>query len=283
MTYNEMVMSYTDEKESKLPPFIDLKGSNCYTLFTQLERGYIVCPLLIHKCLEESLENTIVIAFYTRDIRGGMGERKLFRDMMRIILTKRPEISETILPLIPDYGRWDDVWSFMKISDKVTESIESTVLEQFRIDQDSEVPSLLVKWLPREGSKVDLSIYFANILFPITPVNHRRRVYRKTLSYMNTLRKTAEVNMCGGHWASIVPGEIPKKLMKRNKNAFLNTRDDVKGVYSDKSDRIHCADNFSSYLHYKVNPSYSRPIHSYTILDSPRYFAVRKALEGIKI
>ena len=270
LSYDEILMSCI------LPQFNTINRGNCHILFTQLKRGYIVCPSLIDKCLEESLEDTLVIAFYTRDIRGGMGERKLFRDILRSILIKRPDISEAIIPLIPEYGRWDDVWSFMKISDEVTGAINSTVLEQFRADQESEVPSLLAKWLPREGSKNGhLSIHFANLLFSITPVNYRLRVYRKTLSYMNTLLKTTEVNMCGGQWASIVPKDIPKKLMKRNKNAFLNTRGNI--------DRVQCAEKFSEYIQYDIKVSYKLPEHKYTILDSPRYSAVRKALNGIKV
>jgi hypothetical protein len=81
--------------------------------------------------------------------------------------------------------------------------------------------------------------------------------------------------MCGGKWASIVPKDIPKKLMKRNKNAFLNTRGNI--------DRVQCAEKFSEYIQYDIKVSYKLPEHKYTILDSPRYSAVRKALNGIKV
>jgi len=298
-----------------------VKGSNCYThsgsslldLFTQLVRGAYVNETLVKRCLAESVDDTVVLAFQTRDIRGGKGERELFRQLMRIILKARPELSHLItdlltegckrpvadlLKLIPEYGRWDDVWSLVGISPAVDAAIDETVLEQFHLDQESQSPSLLAKWLPREkGEKVgykplsrfaekvgykplssfaqkagytitfaekvgakprsfDGAAHFANLLFPLTPVSQRLRVYRKTLSYLNSLINTTEVKMCARNWASIAPGLVPGQLMKRNKYAFLNlkpvilrgrtSRTDVR--YPESEDRIICADNFKEHF-----------------------------------
>lgn len=265
-----------------------LVSSKIIDLFTHLERGQIMNTRLVKECLDESVENTLVLAFQTRDIRGGEGERQLFRDLMRIILKARPELSWT-LRLIPEYGRWDDVWIFMGISPEVNQAIDEVVLEQFQLDQESESPSLLAKWLPREGSnKSNLAPHFANLLFPLTPTTQRLRVYRKTLAYLNNRIRTTEVKMCARQWSSIIPDSVPSQLLKRNKLAFLNKKAiiirnrfiRVDDRYPDVLDRVACANNFSDFKKMEVEFINRDPITDlYLILDSPRYDCVRNGLK----
>jgi hypothetical protein len=272
-------MSFIQEENSiNTPPTFDVgleesrtygvKGSDCYTeaavgsplltLFTQLVRG-VDCGMAVRNSLADNLVDTVVLAFQTRDIRGGKGERQLFRNMMAIILKQYPLIARNIVPLIPEYGRWDDVWALIS-SDchpEVVQAIEKTVLEQFQLDQESERPSLLVKWLPREDSKRSyLATYFANLLFPLTSPEKgaRLRVYRKTLANLNRILETTEVKMCSGKWATIVPSAVPGQLMKRNRHSFFNKkairlgRRSVKYVENPPvPDRLACLENFKKF------------------------------------
>ena len=59
------------------------------------------------RALEEDPETALRILFNSRDIRGGQGERKVFR---HLLLNTPFEIREKIIPLIPVYGRWDDLF-----------------------------------------------------------------------------------------------------------------------------------------------------------------------------
>jgi hypothetical protein len=241
-----------------------VKGADCYThsgsklvdLFTQLVRGAFINHTLVNECLAESVEDTLVLAFQTRDVRGGKGERVLFRKLLTAILKAKPELAWSLC-LVPEYGRWDDVWSFMGQSLDIDEHIDNIVSEQFQLDQESDKPSLLVKWLPREGSKQNsLALHFANVLFPLTPMNGRLRMYRKTLAFLNNRINTAEVKMCGKNWSSIAPGSVPGQLLKRNKHAFFNKRPLVlrrKVVRLDDRfpnvpDRVTCANNFKEHM-----------------------------------
>jgi len=241
-----------------------VKGADCYThsgsklvdLFTQLVRSAFINPTLVNECLVESVEDTLVLAFQTRDIRGGKGERVLFRQLLSTILKAKPELSH-VIALVPEYGRWDDVWSFMGLSNTVDTLIDTIVLDQFKLDQESEAPSLLAKWLPREDSKAGhLALHFANLLFPLTPVNGRLRQYRKTLAFLNSRINTAEVKMCARNWSRIVPGSVPGQLLKRNKHAFFNKKPDIlrKKVirlvdrFPDVPDRVACANNFIEHM-----------------------------------
>ena len=255
------LMSFVAAEQSQ-----GVKGADCYThsgsklvdLFTQLVRGAFINPTLVNQCLAESLEDTLVLAFQTRDIRGGKGERQLFRQLLTLILKAKPELSWAI-NLIPEYGRWDDVWSFMGLSPLIDAIIDDVVLHNFQLDQESEKPSLLAKWLPREGSKkgsLAKAAHFANLLFPLTPVSGRLRMYRKTLAFLNARINTTELKMCGGQWSGIAPGSVPGQLLKRNKHAFFNKkplvlRKKVVRLYDrfpNSADRVACANNFIEHM-----------------------------------
>ena len=49
------------------------------------------------------------ILFYARDIREGLGERDLFRNVLSWLADKRPHSVIKNIPFIAEYGRWDDV------------------------------------------------------------------------------------------------------------------------------------------------------------------------------
>ena len=243
-----------------------VKGAECYSnsgdarldLFTRLVRGATMFDDMFMKSFLDFPQDTCVLAFQTRDIRGGKGERELFRVMMRLILKRCPDLSEKLLRLVPEYGRWDDIWALYGISPEVSSTIDRIVLEQFQLDQESEVPSLLAKWLPREHSvrysTKDMAKHFANLFFPLTPMEkgYRAARYRKTVSFLNKKIDTTEIKMCGNKWSSIVPSRVPGQLLKRNKDAFFNKIAlRLRGRISERSDlpdRIACAEHFRSYI-----------------------------------
>ena len=51
--------------------------------------------------------------FYARDVRDGLGERRVFRVLLRHLAAYAPACVEKNLPLIPEYGRWDDVLALL--------------------------------------------------------------------------------------------------------------------------------------------------------------------------
>lgn len=234
---------------------VGVNGSDVYTeegvghplvaLFTMLVRGG-------EAGMKESLakilagggsvymKDLFVLAFQTRDIRGGKGERDLFTGLLVELLVRNVHIAEAMIRLVPEYGCWKDLWSIwdgvgahsrVDAGIMVRSTIDAVVCEQFRkdwvtLDRDGEraALSLLAKWLPREDSANEhLAFHFAQKLFPSTvDMDDKRRAYRKACSEMNAHLKTVEVHMCDGTWAEIAPGAVPGRTMHRNKRAFLN-------------------------------------------------------------
>lgn len=54
------------------------------------------------------------IAFYARDIRCGLGERKTFRTIIRYMAEHHPEALRHNLDLIGVFGRYDDLYELIE-------------------------------------------------------------------------------------------------------------------------------------------------------------------------
>ena len=48
--------------------------------------------------------------FYLRDVRGGMGERRVFRAIIKRMAERRMKEVVSLIPLIAEYGRYDDLF-----------------------------------------------------------------------------------------------------------------------------------------------------------------------------
>jgi len=55
------------------------------------------------------LADLVVLAFQTRDCRGGKGEKALFATLLWELLARHPATTLKLLPLIPEYGSWRDL------------------------------------------------------------------------------------------------------------------------------------------------------------------------------
>jgi hypothetical protein len=155
-----------------------------------------------------------------------------------VYLAKYSVINQDMIEYIAKRSCWKDLIVLWKRSPDLRQKIDIILYDQFRSDQESEIPSLLAKWLPREKSDKALAIHFSTLLFPLTPSIDRLKVYRKTCSYMNRILDTTEIKMCSGNWSSIHPDRVPNTLFRRSKHLFLN------GSSTDK-DRVRCYENFN--------------------------------------
>lgn len=52
--------------------------------------------------------------FYARDLHEGLGERRLFRVVIKDLAENNPEFIIPLIPLIAEYGREDDLWVLLE-------------------------------------------------------------------------------------------------------------------------------------------------------------------------
>ena len=249
-------MSSSDPKMMTATTAIGVKGSDVYTaagvqdervalsaLLTRGVRSETIKPLIdtiIAKDDLNQLEDLFVLAFQTRDVRGGKGEREAFRLFYDALLAnpKTCSIAMDLLDLVPEYGSWRDLFIEAVVpslpyqsESEMRERIVEIVKAQWLKDQVSalqEKPiSLMAKWMPRENRNKYLAGLLAGRLFPgseasPTQYSSQMRLYRKAVASLNRHIQTTEIAMSGGAWETIEPSKVPGRCLQKHMKAFLN-------------------------------------------------------------
>lgn len=161
--------------------------------------------------------------FYARDVREGLGERNLFRVCMNDLSKNQQEaLVNTLIPIIAEYGRWDDVVELLKSPKSKTAALRAITVQ---LNSDisnmlSNKPvSLLGKWLPSEqASSKDTKKAAYTIMkhLKYTPTK-----YRKALSALRKYLDIVERKMSSDNWQAIDYETVPSKANLIYKKAFL--------------------------------------------------------------
>ena len=149
----------------------------------------------------ENPDVALRIAQWARDVRGGAGERQLFRDILVHLEKRDPDAALALLKKVPEVGRWDDIFVF---STPALKSAAYTMLgDALRASN-----GLAAKWTPRKG-KIAAEI---RAFFGMSP-----KQYRKSLV---ALTKVVETQMCANDWDNINFSHVPSVAARNYKKAF---------------------------------------------------------------
>ena len=192
------------------------------------------CILLFKKALEEDETLALKCLFYLRDIRGGQGERRFFRVCFKWLAKEYPELAFRNLDLIPEYGRWDDLYC-VEGTDLRTDAFD---VIQCQLNKDlislkeseKEGVSLLAKWLKSENASAEETKYLANQTRIALGYSHKK--YRKILSTLRTRINIVEKLMSEGKWEEIEFAKLPSKAGLIYRNAFAHN-DLIKDKYTE--------------------------------------------------
>lgn len=158
--------------------------------------------------------------FYARNIRGGLGERKTFRILIKYMATYHTEIMEKNLELIPIFGRWDDLYELVDtpLEDTMFNLISIQLKNDLaNLDKNKQI-SLLAKWLK---SASGVSVKSAKLgRLTAKKLNLSYKQYRQILSKLREQLNIVERNMSKDEWDKIVYREVPSLAMKKYRDAF---------------------------------------------------------------
>lgn len=201
---------------------------------------------LFLKALETSEDDAFVLAFQTRDVRGGKGERQLFTQMVCALLAHRRPLVLGLLDLIPEYGCWRDLYEFPSARLEVLD----LMAKQLTTDAAKDAPSLCAKWAPREGKDTPMAKELALCLFPSEKkLSQRLKRYRKLVAGLNRSLDTTEIKMCGRAFAEIEPSHVPGVCLAKHMKAFLNQPLHGGGLrHPDNKDRMDCREHFKEHM-----------------------------------
>jgi len=202
--------------------------------------------------------DAFIMAFQTRNCRGGKGERDLFYKLILHLSKDFPNTVASLMPLVPTFGSYKDWFCLLRLvqdEQKTSEEVRvamkpavavimDLVRDQLLVDQrimnadsskmdtteESEASttkvSLLSKWAPREGNAMDVLVKdLAKHVFPTSSCP--KKDYRKLVAALNQTIHTTETQMSSNRWDEIRFGSVPSVCMMKNRKAFLNEQ--VKG------------------------------------------------------
>ena len=193
--------------------FYKIGASRGKTVTAEFERAF-----------QEDADVAMKIALWSRDVRGGAGERQLFRDILVHLESLHPKVLERVLPFVPEFGRWDDLLVFK------TERFKALAYTLIG-DALREGNGLCAKWMPRQGPiAVEIRKFYG-----MTPKH-----YRKSLV---ALTNVVETKMCAGEWDSIEFGKLPSLASARYNKAFGRRATEAYAAYkarlADGTDKIN--------------------------------------------
>ncbi len=172
-----------------------------------------------HRAFCEDKNLAMKILFYARDIRGGLGERKVFRTILRNLpRTSRSALVKNIQN-IPEYGRYDDLLELMDTSCK--KEVVAFIKEQLQKDIaniETDNISLLAKWLPSINATNIQAVKLGKRLAQC--LNMSEKEYRQTLSKLRAKIKIIENNLREKDY-SFDYSKQPSKAMFKYKKAFI--------------------------------------------------------------
>ena len=198
---------------------------------------------LFKKAFAEDREKAVKILFYLRDVRGGQGERTLFRNCLQWLGSNYPDVFQKIVEHVPEYGRWDDLFFD---NPKCFEIIKN----QIKTDSKAEFPTLLAKWLPTINAsslKTKAKARFMAKALEMTEIG-----YRKIVRSIRAKIKAVEELMSGRKWNKIDYSAVPSQASRIYKNAFKKHDEERYDAFVEKAEKGEVKINAKTLYPYQI-------------------------------
>lgn len=228
-----------------------LRGKGDNQISTMFRKAWAENPMLAMRWL-----------FYVRDIRGGSGERNIFRVCLADLAKNgRDDIVNAVIKYIPEYGRWDDMWPLLNVP-SVKKEVLSVMATQLKSDiqnfHDNKPISLLGKWLPSLNTSSDTTRHYGEIIRKYLKWTPKQ--YRQTLSALRERIDVIERKMSSQNWQAIDYEKVPSKANLIYNSAFLRHDEERRRAYLDALEKGEA----------KINSSVAFPheiVHKYCSCD----------------
>ena len=171
------------------------------------------------KAYAENPDLALKILFFARDVRGGLGERKVFRVCLKWLAVNTPASARKNLVHVAEYGRWDDLLCLMETP------CEREVLDLIKTQLDTDLSaladggevSLLAKWLPSVNASNKETIRYAKRIAQHLGMSDS--TYRKTLVKLRKHIRIIENHLREKDY-SFDYAKQPSKAMFKYRKAF---------------------------------------------------------------
>ncbi|MDF2587469.1 MAG: hypothetical protein K0S41_1310 [Anaerocolumna sp.] len=200
-------------------------NNHCLDFFYQVgalrnEKEERIIAIFI-KAYTEDPSLAMKILFFARDVRGGLGERKIFRTCLKWLAFHYPETILKNMNYVSEYGRYDDLLAlFDTPCEKAAINLISIQLNSDNIAMKTgeENISLIAKWIPSVNTSNEQAIKNGKKIARALKLTDAE--YRKTLSKLRKYIDIIENHLREKDY--IFPYEAqPSKAMFKYKKAFI--------------------------------------------------------------
>ncbi len=199
-------------------------GSDCLDLFATIGalRGNsdeeVVARFIC--AYTEDADIAMKILFFARDIRGGLGERRVFRTIFYWIAKNQPGSVKKNIEFVAEYGRYDDL--LILLGTPCEKEMLAYIRKQFEADVDSmkegKNVSLLAKWLPSVNASSHHTVRQARKIAGALGLTDAE--YRKKLTAMRAKIRIIENNLRERDY-TFDYAKQPSRAMFKYRKAFL--------------------------------------------------------------
>ncbi len=198
--------------------------SECLDLFASIgamrssDRKTVTDTFL--RAYAEDPDLAMKILFYARDVRGGLGERSVFRTLIVWLAENEKQSLVRNLPLIAEYGRWDDL--LVLLGTPAGPEAEAVLRTQFETDcralETGAPVSLLGKWLPSVNASCRETVLQAKRLAKAFGLSES--AYRKTVSALRAQLRILENSLRQSDY-TFDYAKQPSQAMMKYRKAFI--------------------------------------------------------------
>lgn len=193
---------------------------------------------LMRASYDEDADVAMKLLFFTRDVRGGYGERDTFADMMKWVANAHPESIKKNLWAILEYGRAKDLYSLQ--GTKCEDAMWDFMKEQFELDlanmaKDKSV-SLLAKWIATPDASSPKTKALGQLtLRKLGYTKRNERDYKKKLRALRKYLDIPEAKMAAGKWSEIEYSKLGSQCLIKHRQAFARNDADRYNKFIEKA------------------------------------------------
>ena len=189
-----------------------LRGKTDKEIYTKFREAFNEYPIYAMRWLA-----------YASDVREGLGERNLFRVcIVDLAKNGQHELVKKIIPMIPEYSRWDNLWPLLNVkatSTAVLKLVKSQMTKDNANYLAGKSVSLMAKWLPSENTSSAQTRKYAGIIMKYLKMSPKQ--YRQWLSKMRKYIDVVERKMSSDNWQAIDYETVPSRANLIYNKAFL--------------------------------------------------------------
>lgn len=173
------------------------------------------------------------LLFFARDIRGGLGERRVFKTIIKWLSCNEPESLRKNLHYIAEYGRFDDLMILFDtpLESDMLEYIKAQLYRDLEEMENGGDVSLLAKWLPSVNASNGETKRLAKRIAHYIGLDDA--AYRKTLVRLRAYIRIIENNLRERDYTFDYEKQ-PSKALFKYRSAFLRNDGERYNEFLDK-------------------------------------------------